>query len=182
MVVTMILNVTCNDRRWFAETDTEVSTVVAEVLGSLQGWNKRGEHWHPGSIAWLSWSDRRHAGDSDMPNNFLVVSLNRESGYGGLIWFVNAGYPGPETDEVLDNIWVSDNPNPPDFDTEVVSNPGEPYWFDPRSTLPIKEIEAAVHEFCRVRTGIRPECVQWTLGEVSGRRADREFETDLPPY
>src|SRR5689334_22366974 len=144
MRVTMILDVTCNDRRWFAETDTEVFTVVAEVLASLQGWNKSGENWHPGTIAWFSWSDRQHMGDADMPNNFLVVSLNRESGYGGLIWFVNAGYPGLETDEVLDNIWVSDNPYPPDFDTEVVSNPGEPYWFDPLSMLPIGEIEAAV--------------------------------------
>ncbi|WP_326575261.1 Imm1 family immunity protein [Actinacidiphila glaucinigra] len=171
----MILNVTCGDRQWFAETGDEISSVVAEAMGSLQGWNQQGEHWFPGTTAWFAWSDRRHMDRADMPNNFLVVSINKETGYGGLIWFVNAGYPGPETDEVLDNIWVSDNPNPPDFDPGVVSNPDEPYWFDLRSTLPAEQIEAAVEEFCRVRTGIRPECVQWTLGEVSGRRAVRDL-------
>ncbi|MFF7216351.1 Imm1 family immunity protein [Streptomyces sp. NPDC008238] len=172
----MILNVKCERRKWFAETSDEVSAVVAEVLGHLQCWNKRGEYWHPGNTAWFAWLEHRHVDRGHIPNNFLMVSLNRETGYGGLIWFVNAGYPGPDPDEVLDNIWVSDNPNPPAFDPEVISNPGEPYWFEPRSTLPAADIEAAVEEFCRVRTGIRPECVQWTLGEVSGRRADRRPE------
>ncbi|WP_079000597.1 Imm1 family immunity protein [Streptomyces sp. AS58] len=171
----MILNITCGDRRWFAETDSEISDAVAGALGSLRSGHVRDGYWRPGVNAWFSWSDRRHLDRPDVPNNFLVVSLNRETGYGGLIWFVNDGYPGPDPDEVLDNIWVSDNLNPPDFDTEVVAEPGEPYFFDPRSTLPITKIEAAVDEFCRTRTGIRPECVHWTLGEASGKRADRDM-------
>lgn len=170
----MILNVTCDRRRWFAEADHEISAVVSEAIGSLQG-RYRGDCWYPGTAASFSWSDHRHMDYADMPNNFLMVSANSETGYGGLIWFVTSEYPGPpEPDEVLDNVWVLDNPNPPEFDPVVVSNTGEPYYFDPRSTLPIEQIEAAVDDFCRVRTGIRPECVQWTLGEASGRRADRD--------
>jgi hypothetical protein len=178
----MILNVRCAGRRWFAETNSEISVAATEVLNSLQSWIKKDNLWHPGSIAWFSWSNRRHVDSADVPSNSLVVSLNRDTGYGGLIWFATPGYTGPESDEILDNVWVSDNPNPPDFDTEVLSNPGEPYCFDPRSTLPVEKVEAAVEEFCRVRTGGRPECVQWVMGELSGRRADGEPESELPPY
>ncbi|WP_328876414.1 Imm1 family immunity protein [Streptomyces sp. NBC_00287] len=178
----MILDVRCASRRWVAEASGEISVVTAEVLGSLQSWIKKGDLWCPGSIAWFSWSNRQHMDSEGVPNNNLVVSLNRDTGHGGLIWFAMPGYSGPEPDEVLDSVWISDNPNPPDFDTEVLSNPGEPYCFDPRSTLPAEKIEAAVDEFCQMRTGARPECVQWVMGELSGRRADGECESELPPY
>ncbi|MFD5570275.1 Imm1 family immunity protein [Streptomyces cadmiisoli] len=180
----MILNVRCAGQLWFAESSREIAVVTGEVLGSLQSWIKWGDVWAPGSIAWFSWSNRRHMDSTDMPNNNLVVSLNRGTGYGGLIWFVSSGYSGPEPQGIRDSVWISDNPNPPDFDTEVLSNPGEPYSFDSCSTLPIGKTEAAVNEFCCVRTGARPECVEWAAGELSGRRADSESESpsELPPF
>ncbi|MFF0205954.1 Imm1 family immunity protein [Streptomyces sp. NPDC005017] len=178
----MILNVASGGRRWCAETDAEISAVVAEVISSLRGWDRESEWVSPGTNAWFSWSDHRIVDPADMPTNTLIVSLNKETGYGGLIWFVTAEYPGAEEDEVLANIWVSDNPHPPSGETEVVAEPGEPYFFESRSVLLIDEVKAALDEFCRVRTGMRPECVQWTPGEVSGRRADREEEEVLHDF
>jgi hypothetical protein len=46
-----------------------------------------------------------------------------------------------------------------------LSDPGFSRYHDPRSTLPIAHIRAAVEEFCRTGTGARPECVHWVHGE-----------------
>lgn len=174
----MILSVTSRGRRWAAETSSEISAVVAEVISSLRGWDNESEWISPGTNAWFSWVDGRRTDPAELPTNTLIVSMNKETGYGGLIWFVTGGYPGVGECE-METICVSDNPTPPNFDPQVVAEPGEPYFFEPRSTLPIDQIEKALEEFCRSRTGMRPECVRWTPGEISGRRADREEEEIL---
>jgi hypothetical protein len=175
----MILDVVSNRRRWSAETDPEISAVVTEVLGSLRSVDHESEWLSPGTNAWFSWWDHPRSDPAELPTNTLIVSINRETGYGGLIWFVSGEYANAGDEDVLGSIWVSDNPTPPDFDPEVVADPAEPYFFEPRSVLPVEQIEAAVQEFCRTRTGMRPECVRWTVGEVSGRRADRGDEEIL---
>jgi immunity protein Imm1 of predicted polymorphic toxin system len=100
----------------------------------------------PGEDARFSFSDRRHSGD-DWPDNYLVVSVNRSTGYGALIWYVTKDFP--QQDGVYGQIWISDNPRPPDFDPRVVSDPGEPAYHDPRSAIPVADVRAALEEFCR---------------------------------
>jgi hypothetical protein len=96
------------------------------------------------------------------PDNVLQIGVNRETGYGGLVWSASQGRAGK--DYVSEYIWVTDNPSPPDFDPRVVSDPRVPYFFDPRSVLPLDQILAALEEFCSLETGDRPECVQWVHG------------------
>lgn len=69
---------------------------------------------------------------------------------------------------------MSDNPEPPGFDPQVVSDPGYPLFHDPASTLPIAQVRQAVEEYSRIGTGDRPECINWVSGGASGQRDDRE--------
>ena len=82
----------------------------------------------PGSDVWLVLSDVRLGGEGAVPNSFLRVSANRETGYGALIWFVSDAHPG--SGDVFDSVWVSDNPSPPTEDSRVVSDTGEPVFHD----------------------------------------------------
>jgi hypothetical protein len=75
-------------------------------------------------------------------------------------------------DEKSMSCWVSDNPNPPTVDPQVLSDPGAPICFDVRSTLPIPVVRLALQEFCRQGSGDRPECIDWVLGEINGERLD----------
>ncbi|MFJ8746515.1 Imm1 family immunity protein [Embleya sp. NPDC127516] len=68
---------------------------------------------------------------------------------------------------------MSDNPEPPDLDPRVVSDPCYPLFHDPSSALPIPRIRAALEEFCRAGTGERPECIDWVVGGMNGQRFDR---------
>ena len=82
----------------------------------------------------------------------------------------NGFWDGLCEDVESQSCWVSDNPAPPDFDPRVLSDPGCPLWYDPRSTLPVARVRAALRELCRMGTGDRPECVQWVHGEINGER------------
>ncbi|WP_440103657.1 Imm1 family immunity protein [Streptosporangium sp. H16] len=143
--------------------------LITEVIENLES-ESSAPRCDPGDDAWFMFSDRRHVDGPDMPNNFLRISVNSTTGFGGLIWFVGENHPA--RGGVFDHAWISDNPNPPDFDPRVVSDPGEPAFHDPRSTLSIHEVRTAVEEFRRTGTGDRPECIRWVHGDVSGHRLD----------
>ncbi|WP_353963350.1 Imm1 family immunity protein [Streptomyces sp. NBC_00198] len=40
--------------------------------------------------------------------------------------------------------------------------------------MPVDRIRAAVEEYCRAGTGHRPTCIDWTAGQMSGRRLDMD--------
>ncbi|MFD0372867.1 Imm1 family immunity protein [Streptomyces sp. NPDC127114] len=154
----------------YAETWAEMASLISEVMDNLQ-YERSDSPWvDPGEVATLMFADRKHSEDVHdwWPDNYLQVSVNTQSGYGGLVWF--ATQDRAAKDEISEHIWVSDNPNPPALDPRVVSDPGVPYFFDPRSTLPSGKIREAVEEFCRSGTGNRPECVAWVHGEMNGQR------------
>jgi hypothetical protein len=124
----------------------------------------------------FSFADRRHTVDTRgwWPDNHLQVGVNPATGYGGLVWYVSPDRAERLGDEELQYAWVTDNPNPPEDDPLVVSDPCVPMCFDRRSTLPIEDIRAALEEFCRTGTGDRPESVGWVHGDINGyRREDR---------
>ncbi|MFD8767103.1 Imm1 family immunity protein [Streptomyces mirabilis] len=166
----MILNAVIHGRYHYAESWPEKARLVDEVMENMRS-ERRDQPWiSPGEIATLMFADRRHSESVDdwWPDNTLQVAVNLESGYGGLVWFVTQ--ERAMKDEISEHIWVSDNPNPPDFDPRVVSDPGVPFFFDPRSALPIDRVRAALEEFCRHETGDRPECIRWVHGEMNGQR------------
>ncbi|MGW1728044.1 Imm1 family immunity protein [Streptomyces sp. NPDC002306] len=141
--------------------------------------NLRGERtgldWiSAGDDAVFSFADRYHTNDTFdwWPDNYLHVAVNPSSGYGGLIWYVSAERSQGSMDPIFDHTWVSDNPNPPQFDPRVVTDPSFPRFYDLRSAIPIPQVRDAVVEFCRVGTGDRPTCVQWVRGDTHGTRIE----------
>ncbi|WP_078661706.1 Imm1 family immunity protein [Streptomyces sp. NRRL B-24484] len=165
----MLLNVHIDGQWRCGTTPEEKSRLISEVFWILAEKGSGGPDWRPGEIAWFSFSERPN-GDSGWPDNCLAVSVNVSTGYGGLVWFFNNEKKGG----VYGRTWVSDNPEPPDFDPQVVSDPGYPLFHDPASTLPIDQVRRAVEEYVRVGTGDRPKSVGWIGGAMSGQRDDRE--------
>ena len=165
----MILNVSIGQEKRYAETWPEISSLISEVMDNLKGERVEVIDGIPyelaGDLARIACSDQRHDGatrspdGSNWPSNELVMAVNRSTGHGALVWFVNARFP--KKGGIYDHIWVSDNPEPPDFDPRVVSDPWASDFHDPRSTLPLPQIQAAVEEFCRTGTGDRPESIGW---------------------
>lgn len=167
----MILNAMIHRQWHYAETWPEMSALITEVIENLEAETDT-PYWSPGDDACFMFSDRRHVDGPDMPDNFLRIAVNTSTGFGGLIWLVGENHPA--RGGIFDHVWVSNNPNPPDFDPRVVSDPGEPMFHDPRSALPVSEVRAAVEEFCRTGTGNRPECIHWVRGHANGYRLDAD--------
>ncbi|MFJ1595699.1 Imm1 family immunity protein [Streptomyces sp. NPDC088261] len=168
----MILNAVIHGRYYYAESWPEKSEIVSEVMEKLRS-ERLDQPWiSPGEVASLMFADGRHSelARDWWPDNTLQAAVNLETGYGGLVWF--ATQERATKDSVSEYIWVSDNPSPPDFDPRVVSDPAVPYFFDPRSALPVDQIRAALEEFCRLGSGDRPECIEWVHGEMNGQRHD----------
>ncbi|MGW1668812.1 Imm1 family immunity protein [Streptomyces sp. NPDC002324] len=146
--------------------------LIAEVTGNLSSERGGADGISPGESACFMFADSRHTADTFTwwPDNFLQISVNSVTGYGGLIWYVGEERAEASMDVISKHVWISDNPEPPDFDPRVVSDPGFPLFFDPRSVLPVLQVRAALEEFCRTGTGGRPESIGWVRGETSGRR------------
>ncbi|WP_231330179.1 Imm1 family immunity protein [Actinomadura graeca] len=136
-----------------------------------------------GDVAWFCFAEEEHSDKNAVSDNFLRVALNGSTGYGGLVWGITDD--SPRREGVSDGVWVSDNPEPPDFDPRVVSDPGYPLFFDPRCALPIPRVRAAVEEFCRLGTGDRPENIDWVPGRANGKRLDEpedELVDEVDPF
>jgi len=173
----MILNALIHDKWQYAETWPEKSALISEAMQNLES---EGSVTHgglrfqtPGQDARFMFSDRRHSGDGEWPNNYLIVAVNKSTCYGGLIWYVTKDFPAKGG--IYDHVWVSDNPEPPDFDPRVVSDPCEPAFHDPRSTLLLPAVSAALEEFCRAGTGDRPQSINWVRSWTNGHRIDAEL-------
>ncbi|MFG3294551.1 Imm1 family immunity protein [Streptomyces sp. NPDC048179] len=167
----MLLSVFFKGEWRYAESPDQVSELIAEVMNGLRGEGEVGGSYFPGDDAWFCLADRRKSDSEPVVGSNLRVAINPVHGYGALVWFVNDQFPRKRG--VYDSVWLSDNPDPVDFDPRVVSDPGYPLFHDPASTLPNSMIRAAVEEFCRTRSGERPECIDWIAGHVNGQRLDR---------
>ena len=170
--MSVILNVFF-DKEWHHyESRDEVTSAISGILeGGGAGARAEGSR-SADAGAWFGFSDFRVEGN-DMPDNFLRVAVNEETGYGGLAWGVTDRHPIPS------GVWISDNPNPPEFDPRVISDPGCPVFYEPQSTLPLGLVRAALEEFCYLGTGARPVCVRWVRGNVNGRRLDSELKVEI---
>ncbi|MDX3854368.1 Imm1 family immunity protein [Streptomyces sp. AK02-01A] len=106
------------------------------------------------------------------PDNVLSIGIDDASGYGGLIWYCDGSLARQISAEFGHDLaysaWVSLSSSPPDFDPEVVSEPGCPTFFDRTSVLPLPRIRSVVEEYFREGTGFRPTQVQWMKGHYTG--------------
>lgn len=169
----MILGITVGRERHRRDTWEEISPLMLDVLKRLKAERRVGEWYDPGEDAWFNFYDQPAHYEKDTPDSCLRVAVNNSTGFGALIWCVTKG--SVRKGGVYDSVWVSNNPAPPSFDPRVVADPGYPLFHDPHSTLPLTRVHAAVEEFCRSSTGERPDCINWTVGQLDGQRLDREY-------
>lgn len=111
----------------------------------------------------------------------LTVSVNPATGYGALMWCVTDRVAN-ERGGMYEHVWVSGNPDPPDFDPEVPADWGDAVLFDPGSAIPLPSVRAALEEFCGDGSGDRPRSVEWVPGDLRGRRSDRHYEEPAIVY
>lgn len=173
----MFLSVFFKGEWRYAESPVEASRLVADVMEGLQGEKEAEGSYYPGEDAWFCVADQRYSEDAPVAASNLRVAINRRHGYGALVWFVDEKFP--RDGGVYDSVWISDNPEPLDFDPRVVSDPGYPLFHDPASTLPLSQVQAAVEEFCRLCSGNRPECINWVAGHMNAQRLDRPFAVEV---
>jgi hypothetical protein len=169
----MILNAIVHGHYHYATTWPEMATLITEVIEGSSP-ERSGPGVDPGEEAEFSWAEGRHDADTFdwWPDNYLKVAVNPTTGFGALLWYATVDRVGQPGDEIPKHIWVSDNPEPPDFDPRVVADAGHPTFHDRRSTLPTERIRVALEEFCRAGTGDRPSSVSWVVGEMNGERHD----------
>ncbi|WP_376777802.1 Imm1 family immunity protein [Kibdelosporangium persicum] len=146
-------------------------------MDGLRGEEESAGFYSPGDDAWFCLADRPNNGVDPVEASNLRVAVNSRCGYGALVWFTSDKFP--RKGGIYDSVWISNNPEPLDFDPRVVSDPGYPLFHDPSSVLPVAQIRAAVEEFCRIGSGARPESIDWVAGEVNGQRSDRRAIVDF---
>jgi hypothetical protein len=165
----MILNAYFDDQWHNAGTAKQISSLITELIAALGHEHAAGNAIHPGDDAVLCFAVKRFEHRLRITKDakgHLQVAVNKKTGYGALMWCWADS-----------QVWVSDNPQPPDFDPRVVSDPGYPLFHDPASTLPIKQFREALEEFCYSGTGERPTSVRWVRSDICGRREDREADS-----
>ncbi|MER7280164.1 Imm1 family immunity protein [Dactylosporangium sp. NPDC000244] len=172
----MILQVGVHNTVRYVETWQEIADLIEEVMTNLSVEDPTSPWIAPGENAIFSFVNARRVNPQapPWPDNYLFVGVNAKTGYGGLSWYFSPDRGVPADDEIGSWVWVSNNPEPPDFDPRVVSEPHYPMFYNPESTIPVAHVRAALEEFCRTGTGDRPSCISWVKGEVDGRRFDLE--------
>ncbi|MFE1483776.1 Imm1 family immunity protein [Streptomyces griseus] len=110
--------------------------------------------------------------DGSAPDNVLSVGIDFSSGYSGFIWYCDGGLAHRVSAEFGHDIayhpWVSMNPNPPQSDPKVLSDPSCPTFFDRVSVMPLSSIRPVVEEYFNEGTGFRPAQIQWVKGHYTG--------------
>jgi hypothetical protein len=144
----VILNVFFHDEWRYAETWHGMEALIISVLSTMAAGSE---------IASLGFSDRRHTGHHG-PDNNLRVAINRETGHGGLVWFLDRD--SPKQGGIFDHVWVSNNPEPPERIRKLPPPHGR------RSTLTEKA-------FCR-SPGFAPP---WRNSAGPGRATARKRST-----
>ncbi|MEU2502994.1 Imm1 family immunity protein [Streptomyces pseudogriseolus] len=142
----------------------EVEIAIYRALNELESEREVPVGFDPGSTGAFHVFDLPEEGEVPaVADNSLTVGVNRETGYGGLIWW------GEEIPEDPDQFyWVSHNSNPPSFDPRVTADPGYPLWFNQQNVVSLEKVEAALREFC-FNQGKRPTVVDWEPSTVNGQ-------------
>ncbi|MEU4692276.1 Imm1 family immunity protein [Actinoplanes sp. NPDC023714] len=162
----MILAVMVGTTWRFIDPVDDPAGVVEEILDALSA-----DASIP--VAELTFTRKAWQGHDVDTDNHLFVSVNQETGFGALTWYVMQGWP--LEGEKYEEVWVTDNPDPADADPRVVKDPHAGAFYHRRSALPLDRVRAALVEFCAAGTGDRPESVSWVTGRVDGWRQDEPY-------
>ncbi|WP_229075924.1 Imm1 family immunity protein [Actinoplanes sp. DH11] len=163
-------------RSWrFISSREDVAGVVESVFDDLAAQREQG---FPGEVAELTFARQPWHGYDVDTDNHLFISINVETGFGALTWYVMQNRP--RASDIHDVVWVTDNPQPTDADPRVVADPDAGGFYHPRSAIPLEQVRAALVEFCATGTGDRPECVSWTPGRIDGWRQDEPYRKRAP--
>ncbi|MFJ3159686.1 Imm1 family immunity protein [Streptomyces kanasensis] len=150
----------------YARSEREIDSLIDHIMNDL---TQRGETPDGFEIvperAVVSIVEGKYPEETDerWASNYLYVSVNTEKGYGALKWWTSKVPDEAPEDHISRFIWTSGNPNPPAFDPELIADPGNPTYYPRRAAIPATQVREALEEFCRVRTGERPECIPWLL-------------------
>ncbi|MER6853987.1 Imm1 family immunity protein [Streptomyces flaveolus] len=154
----------------YARSETEVNDLIDHIMGDLiqAGTTPDGFEILP-ERAVVSIVKGKYPEETDdrWPSNYLYVSINTRNGYGALKWWTSNVPEGAPEDDVSRFVWTSGNPNPPSVDPELIADPGTPSYYPCEAAIPVGQVREALEEFCRTRTGARPECVSWLLLDQS---------------
>ncbi|MET9564079.1 Imm1 family immunity protein [Streptomyces tauricus] len=155
---------------FYARTEREVSSLIDHIMSELiqEGRTPDGFEIIP-EMAVLSIVKGKYPEESNerWPNNYMYVSVNNRHAYGALKWWTANIPEGSPENDVTRSVWTSGVSTPPPFDPRLISDPGTPTYYPPEAAIPVKLVREAVEEFCRSRTGARPECLPWQRLEQS---------------
>jgi hypothetical protein len=166
------------DRTWHhGETPDEMSQLISQLLDNDDLAFSPLNHSPVGLDVWFCLSEQPHTDEKWATDNLLRVSVNRQTGYGALVWGVTK--KSPRTGGIYEDAWISDNPQPLTFNPRLISDPGYPLFHDWSSAIPLASVRNALEEFCATGTGDRPECIQWVRGHFNGQRVDRDPIDDV---
>ncbi|WP_443069026.1 Imm1 family immunity protein [Streptomyces sp. NBC_01278] len=172
----LILNIFINGQTYHSSEWPTVQRIIDEVFGDLrQEGSSTIDSASKGVVVEFTLSQNRtNQIDRALQNfeSYLHVAVNHQTGYGALKWLLPPGSSVLVDATIAEHVWISDNPTPPDTDPRVMADSDLMRYHHLRSTLPIPAVRAAVEEFCRTGTGMRPSCIKWTPGDLSGRRVD----------
>ncbi|WP_328969092.1 Imm1 family immunity protein [Streptomyces sp. NBC_00239] len=152
----------------YARTDDEIGALVDHIMNDLpQGSTTPDGFAVMPEKAVVSIVKGKYPEETDerWARNFLYVSVNTGNGYGALKWWTSDTPEGADDNHVSRFIWTSGNPNPPSFSPKLISDSGTPSYYPPEAAIPVAQVREALEEFCRTRTGDRPESVSWLLLE-----------------
>ncbi|PZT75714.1 MULTISPECIES: Imm1 family immunity protein [unclassified Streptomyces] len=150
----------------YARSDQEVADVIDQVINSstIRSLTEEGFEVVPDrfdfSIVGGVYPDETN---ERWPNNYLYVSVNSKIGYGALRWWTSRIPEGVAEGDMRRFVWTSKGETPPPVDPELIADPGGPRYYEPGAAIPLVELRKGVEEFCRMRTGDRPECISWQL-------------------
>ncbi|MFJ8604312.1 Imm1 family immunity protein [Streptomyces shenzhenensis] len=154
----------------YARSEHEVDALVSHIMNDLiqRGQTADGFEVVP-ELAVVNIVKGKYPEERDerWPNNYLYVSVDIHNGYGALKWWTTNIPEDAPAGDISRFVWTSGTPNPPPFDPELISDPGNPTYYPREAAIPLELVREGLEEFCRARTGQRPECIPWLLLEQS---------------
>ncbi|MFJ7159222.1 Imm1 family immunity protein [Streptomyces sp. NPDC101118] len=166
----MIVAGTTHEGTFYARSEDEVNALIDHIMEDLpQGSTTPDGFAIMPEKAVVSIVKGKYPEETDerWASNCLYVSVNTGTGYGALRWYLLEPVEGSGEDHISRFIWTSGSATPPSVDPRLIMDSGTPTYYPPEAAIPIAKVREALEEFCRARTGDRPECIDWLLLDQS---------------
>ncbi|WP_432087344.1 Imm1 family immunity protein [Streptomyces sp. bgisy095] len=164
--VSLIVLATTSAGATYARSEEEIAKLVEHLITGLQQGGRTPDGFAimpERAVVSIVAGKYPEETDERWADNCLYVTVNTRNGYGALKWWTTNVPDEADRDHPSRFIWTSGNPNPPEFDPKLISDPGTPTYYPPQAAIPVAQVRETIEEFCRTRTGERPKCVPWLL-------------------